>query len=697
LLYDKENNEKRCNSMLNNQFVDMIEKSQEGLVLSPLQKYGEFMYVLQSQLLQTSSIKEAVDLLGIWEGKMKEATKNMNVELPKSLQDAFEAVRAETDENKNWTLITETVDVAAVFSKNLMQIDLNNHIDASIKKATPEVQSEVRVVANEFFNQMQKMDHTEKEHGMVPETWANLSVDHVPNIKDSLSLLKYSVKESVKNLVSESMEQVKSAFFKGTEYLKVEQEKLQSRDQVIERELKDIKDVLLSIDQQLKQLNLGQGNPALDKVVQVQAAMAERSTQISKQVRSPFLLTKIYQNAKQKVAAVNQSVQQVKQAVLAVPERVNQAVRSQTAGFIEAQTNKITRGFDRVIQSLEQRRQAIANRSAEIQKNIVGERLLQPENVQAEKLENIVAAKLEPTPIPDTVKEQQEVVAQVQSEETQKIAEVPAKEPISEPIQKSAQASLQEMDQEAFASLLQEEPPSDATTEEIHEETMHTAAGVSDKENVLVKNQASNQLLELEMVKNAQAITQLTPKSSKKEIYFAHLKDVIQKNPQIGIDDANKKIITVLGQNKFSHAEIKTCVKNSPSLEKCSAFASELIASRIVSQIINPAALSKDVIEAKPVIALKKWASAKEIYASHLKEALKENPMIKTVEADKKITEKLMDKNMDSSRIKECIANSPHVMKVNGYEKGKYAAGIVQDIQRQKQPLQQDQSIAMAR
>lgn len=335
-----------------------------------LQQYGKAVYEFNDKLLRSiedRDLKQIEEILKAWESRIQETAQYLNIEIDPKLKQAFERLYvADQTKDEYLQFIVEAIDRSNTFSQELVKVDLTNHIEQSIEKASPEVKSEVQQAANSMFTEMKNLEEAEKNHGMAPETWREFSGEHVPAVKESLKILRDSVKQSLKNIFEEKCKAVSEAFHKGTQFLKEGQEKLVNRNLEIKSDLKEIKDLLLSIDQQLKNMDLSvpEQQQPLMAVQRAQTDLAEKLNIVPpNKERSPFLILKKYKDVKQKFL-------DIKKSIVEFPEKVNRAARNKVAELIAEQTEKIVSKVTGIIQSLEEKREKIIRTSENLQKNV---------------------------------------------------------------------------------------------------------------------------------------------------------------------------------------------------------------------------------------------------------------------------------------------------------------------------------------
>ncbi|MBP2629445.1 MAG: hypothetical protein H6Q70_73 [Firmicutes bacterium] len=326
------------------------------------------LFGIERELLGADTVQKAVEILKKWKDKLQENGQKMPDKMNVDFEKTIEKLNGVMSVDEQWNIVFDVADRFGSLSRALIKNDILQHVEESVGKADPEIKTEIQQMAVEMFNQMNDMENAEKKYGTSPEVWENISRENIPAIKESLSILKKSIEHSVKSVIDKGREKVFAAFKKSADYLRAEQEKVCYRDAGLKKDIKEIKEILISIDSQLKNKGMVQEGSLMSKLIDSRELLEDKITQMAEDreketQKSPFRAAKIYQKVKAKVL-------DVKQSVVEFPRKIEQAARNKLTEIIAAQTEKIAEKFERVIQYIGNKKDYIVAKSETIQANI---------------------------------------------------------------------------------------------------------------------------------------------------------------------------------------------------------------------------------------------------------------------------------------------------------------------------------------
>ncbi len=184
-------------------------------------------------------------------------------------------------------------------------------------------------------------------------------------------------------------------------------------------------------------------------------------------------------------------------------------------------------------------------------------------------------------------------------------------------------------------------------------------------------------------VRNAALIEEivLDCTASEREIYFAHLRQIAEQEPEIyrrlqiyekeepkpsrqdraTMNRIDAKIMRRLYRQHMEYSQIMRCISYSPAYKTLSAEFRWILASTRVAREINPILLSPDLVSAEPIYRIDRKTIRDEpdkAYCSYLKAVLEQKPSMDLKEADEKIAEALRRMHIPDAEIRQCMSYS---------------------------------------
>jgi len=232
--------------------------------------------------------------------------------------------------------------------------DLESKVEVVVEKSPEPIRNAIRASSENLYEKMEQFSKTEQEHIPSPETWVAYEPKHEA-IKENLQKLQTAQeKPDAEQEVQAAGKQAVTSFQQASAFLQAQQEKLVERERQLQLEMKQIKHMMVSMNELL------QGVPLEERT-----DLASHGGDFVSDIE---LLRKDIRSLKPVVAAAvwkeaHDHVHQVYTDIREIPNKVKTAIQDKAYHIVDRVVQKTASILNKGIQYLCAKREEVLNLS----------------------------------------------------------------------------------------------------------------------------------------------------------------------------------------------------------------------------------------------------------------------------------------------------------------------------------------------
>ena len=274
----------------------------------------------------------------------------------------------EKENGFSWEMIdsADTVNYAAI--KDELKKDLQETASKSLEKAPEPIKKEIGLAADDLYQSMDAFRQTEVDLGPEPEIWKQFGVHHGA-IKEDLHSLSGAVEKSLQSksleekainqeFMQKACDKTVRAFKHGKGFLEEERNRIIAREQKLDQEIKEIKEMMKNIQEHMKESRLSPEN--MYNYMMVGSTFLKQVEQIRKESRmqnqKPSQVAHLLKNVRTCVSEVHKNVREI-------AGKIKESIKNKAIELTDRAVKKAASLFDKAINYLEDRKEEVLNLS----------------------------------------------------------------------------------------------------------------------------------------------------------------------------------------------------------------------------------------------------------------------------------------------------------------------------------------------